>query len=108
MGGEDPEFVTTICRDMGISIDDLKKKRNSRVLFNAEALDRLVSLNKKSFDFESIELFDGGNKGDFTEEKVLTQLEICLKMGREYKGSFDTRLAQKKNRKQKSKEEKLF
>lgn len=108
MGGN-PEFITTICNEMRITTDDLRTKRSSRVLFNAEALDRLVSLEKKSYDSEMIELFEDEDTGDFTEEKVLSQLEICLKMGREYTGNLNIMPAQKKSRKQKPKnEEKLF
>lgn len=100
----DPEFVIDICKDIGITPDDLRIKRSSRVLFNAEALDRLVALDKKTYDSENIELFDGSNSADFTEEKVLIQLETCLRMGHDYTGNLSTGVAQKKSRKQKSKE----
>lgn len=106
--GEDPKFITNLCNDLGLTINDLKTKRSSRVIFNTEALYQLVSAEKIIPESNSIELFDEGADISFTEEKILNQLKICKKMGREYRGSFEILPPQKKNRKIKSKEEKLF
>lgn len=108
MVGGHPQFVTNLCNDLGISLSDLKDKTESRVRFNIEAIDRLSIRSKKNIS-NLVELFDEGNDGSFTEEKVLTQLEICLKMGKEYKGNLCTDTPQKKSKRQKpNQEEKLF
>jgi hypothetical protein len=103
--GGDPKFVTELCQELGIDINDLRTKEWSRVYFNTEALDRLISKDKKDVSY-SVELFEEEKNDDFTEEKVLFQLQSCLKMGHEYKGLIEVNNIKSSGRIRKTKIEK--
>lgn len=106
--GGSPDFVINLCNELNIDISELRDSTNARTLFNLEALDRIVASDKKVLDSTSIDLFEFYNAG-FSEKEVLAQLEICLKMGREYKGNLgDIPARYKSKKKVLIKEEKLF